>query len=86
MAKRMRILEVRWIDSENASGWEHANSAKERGPCSVISAGIEVKSEKDRITLAVAYDKRNNNFCQVQIIPRKSVLRVKTIGEIKFND
>lgn len=75
----MKIIEVHWTDSESYLGWKAPDIIKELGTANVISVGHEVVSDKDRIILAIAYDKKNDSFCQIMIIPRGCITKIRIL-------
>jgi len=81
--RKLRVLELRWVDSEVFGGWTNSKSIKDTNAISVVSVGLEVESTGEHVTLAVGFDKRNNNFVAAVKIPRCSITKVRVIGKLE---
>lgn len=80
--KSLRVLMVDWVDSENHIGWEDEERAQKTKLLTLASVGLEVKSDDEKVILAIGYNERNKDFSQVQVIPRCSIKRVVVLGRL----
>ena len=74
---------MRWIDAEAfPAGWYSEKGIKESETVLAVSVGLEVESTDEHVTLAVSFDKGNENFGGAERIPRCSITKVRVIGKV----
>lgn len=81
---KLRVIRVKWVDSESIDTWAGVESIMNDDDLTVFSVGLELISNEKKIVIALSYDKKNNEICHSITIPRCSILSVKLIGTVEI--
>lgn len=85
-ARKSKIVEVHWIDSDSIHGWRSGETFEaycKEGPCEAVTVGILAEKTKKWIVLLQTIGEQQ--LCGTIKIPRVAVISMKTLGTIKRN-
>ena len=80
--KKHKIVKVEWEDSASYSGWTKREKTEEFDPYLCISCGILVRTKRGSIGVTHSISKQDVD--NVMVIPRKTIKKIETIGDIRI--
>ena len=76
--KKEKFVEVIWYDATGHSGWKTLDEAKELKLTKVISHGILLHTDDDKVIIAGSKSD-DGDYSSIDVIPATWVKKVKTI-------
>lgn len=78
MARKFKLLEIKWDDASFDDGWEADKDKEELTPQVAISVGFLIRETKDHLLLASTHDEEGSTNGRFQI-PKKMIINRKEI-------
>jgi hypothetical protein len=83
MTNEIRVFKVIWDDPHSIDEWAPAWDVVASPPCRIVSVGIFIYEDVDRIVLALNADLAGEELSCTMLIPKRCVVSVSEVACVK---